>query len=49
MDILKRMSAQTYDDPAAAKAWNTIFTNRLPLTENSFAELTEFYRQEGVQ
>ncbi|MEA4835186.1 MAG: NlpC/P60 family protein [Anaeromusa sp.] len=49
MDILKRMSAQTYDDPAAAKAWNTIFENRLPLTENSFAELTEFYRQEGAQ
>ena len=49
MDILKRMAAQTYEDPAAAKAWNTIFTNRLPLTENSFAELTEFYRQEGAQ
>lgn len=49
MDILKRMSAQTYEDPAAAKAWNTIFENRLPLTENSFAELTEFYRQEGAQ
>lgn len=49
LDILKRMSAQTYEDPAAAKAWNTIFTNRLPLTENSFAELTEFYRQEGAQ
>lgn len=49
IEILKGMSAQTYDDPAAAKAWNAIFNNRLPLTENSFNELAEFYRQEGAQ
>lgn len=47
--ILKGWSAQTYTDPAAAKAWNTIFTKQLPLTENSFNELTEFYRREGAQ